>query len=37
MTAKITALTDARGNLVRFGLLLDFDTVCVAPLIDDLA
>jgi transposase len=31
------ALTDARGNLVRFGLLPGFDTVGVAPLIDDLA
>jgi transposase len=34
---QILALTDARGNLVRFGLLPGFDTVGVAPLIDDLA
>ena len=35
--AKILALTDALGNLVRFVLLPGFDTVGVAPLIDDLA
>ena len=36
MTAKILALTDALGNLVRFVLLPGqrFDTVGVAPLID---
>jgi len=35
MTTKILALTDALGNLVRFGLLPGqrFDTVGVAPLI----
>ena len=37
MTTKILALTDALGNLVRFVLLPGFDTVGVAPLIDDLA
>ena len=37
MTTKILALTDALGNLVRFVLLPGhrFDTVGVAPLIDD--
>ncbi len=36
MTTKIVALTDALGNLVRFGLLPGqrFDTVGVRPLID---
>jgi len=36
MTTKILALTDALGNLVRFGLLPGqrFDTVGVAPLIE---
>jgi transposase len=39
MTTKILALTDALGNLVRFVLLPGhrFDTVGVAPLIQDLA
>ena len=39
MTTKILALTDALGNLVRFELLPGhrFDTVGVAPLIEDLA
>src|SRR5919199_2895691 len=38
-TTKILALTDALGNLVRFVLLPGhrFDTVGVAPLIQDLA
>ena len=38
MTAKILALTDALGNLVRFELLPGhrYDTVGVAPLIEDL-
>ncbi len=38
MTTKILALTDALGNLVRFGLLPGqrFDTVGVAPLIRDI-
>lgn len=37
MTTKILALADALGNLVRFTLLPGhrFDTVGVAPLIDD--
>ncbi len=36
MTAKILALTDALGNLVRFQLLPGhrFDTVGVEPLLD---
>jgi transposase len=39
LTTKILALTDALGNLVRFGLLPGqrFDTVGVPPLIDGLA
>ena len=39
MTTKILALTDALGHLVRFVLLPGhrFDTVGVAPLIQDLA
>ena len=39
MTTKILALTDALGNLVRFVLLPGhrFDTVSVAPLIDEIA
>ena len=39
MTTKILALTDALGNLVRFVLLPGhrFDTVGVAPLIDEIA
>lgn len=39
MTAKILALTDALGNLVRFVLLPGhrFDTVGVPPLIDGVA
>ena len=39
MTTKILALTDALGNLVRFQLLPGqrFDTVGVAPLIDNIA
>jgi transposase len=38
MTTKILALTDALGNLVRFRLMPGhrFDTVGVAPLIDDI-
>jgi transposase len=38
LTTKILALTDALGNLVRFELLPGhrFDTVSVAPLIEDL-
>ena len=39
MTAKILALTDALGSLVRFVLLPGhrFDTVGVPPLIDDVS
>ena len=37
MTTKILALTDALGDLARFVLLPGFDTVGVAPLIDDRA